>query len=193
MLDEAARDLDAGIAGGADARFSGVALHWLRGLIHLARGDESRALADLEQELANEARGHLYARECCANACYAIGVMHWRGGRRTDAREAFDRAVQRVPKHPLARLGRAIADGSSMPVAASSATASRSMEEVFGIAAGHVLAGSPAAAAQLIEDALSAAPPSSAGWLLPVEPFLNVHASRATWDAALGRLAKRAM
>jgi hypothetical protein len=61
------------------------------------------------------------------------------------------------------------------------------------VAAGHVLAGAPAAAAQHIDQALSAAPPSSAAWLLPVEPFLNVHASPAVWQAVLGRLARRAM
>ena len=190
-LDDAARDLDAGISAGAHARFSGVALHWLRGLIHLAKGDEARALSELEQELANEARGHLYARECCANACYAIGVVHLRHRRKTEAKDAFERALQRVPRHPLARLGRVTADDGRMP--AGDSASPRTMEEVFRIAAGHVLAGSAAAAAQVIEQALAAAPPSNAGWLLPVEPFLNVHASPTTWESALGELAKRAM
>ena len=190
-LDDAARDLDAGISAGAHARFSGVALHWLRGLIHLAKGDEARALSELEQELANEARGHLYARECCANACYAIGVVHLRHRRKTEAKDAFERALQRVPRHPLARLGRVTADDGRMPADASASP--RTMEEVFCIAAGHALAGSAAAAAQVIEQALAAAPPSNAGWLLPVEPFLNVHASPTTWESALGELAKRAM
>jgi tetratricopeptide (TPR) repeat protein len=71
MLDGAARELQAGIVveagGGRESRFSGVALHWLLGLVCLARGDRSRALEELERELLNEASGHLYARECCAN------------------------------------------------------------------------------------------------------------------------------
>lgn len=202
MLDDAARDLDAGIAhghgrsrrnsDGAEAeRFSGVALHWLCGLIHLAKGDEPRALAALEHELANETRGHLYARECCANAWYAIGVIHWRHGRRSDALNAFDNALQRVSKHPLARLGRAITDGT--PIHDQPGAPPRSIEDAFCVAAGHVLTGSPATGAQVIDQALSAAAPSNAGWLLPVEPFLNVHACPAVWEPALGRLAKRAM
>ena len=196
MFDQALRDLDAGITGSGhdtQARFSGVALHWLRGLIHLANGDASRAMADFEQELANEARGHLYARECCANTWYAIGALHLRGGRHAEARDAFDRALQRLPKHPLARLGRAIADGGQLPPPTSPPPVPRPMEELFCIAAGHVFAGSPAAAGQLVDQWLSVIPPSNAGWLLPVEPFLNVHASPASWDAALTRLRKRAM
>jgi DNA-binding winged helix-turn-helix (wHTH) protein len=206
MFDEALRDLDAGVtrlrgpaaaAGHAGSespeRFSGVALQWLRGLIHLANGDESRAMADFEQELANEARGHLYARECCANTWYAIGALHLRHRRNAEARDAFDRALQRLPKHPLARLGRVIADGGQPPPPTSPPPVPRPMEELFCIAAGHVFAGSTAAAGQLVDQWLSVIPPSNAGWLLPVEPFLNVHASPDVWDAALTRLSKRAM
>jgi hypothetical protein len=67
------------------------------------------------------------------------------------------------------------------------------MEEVFRAAAGHVLSGSHDAAARLIDQALSAAPPSNAGWLLPVEPLLNLNAAPAEWKAVLGRLSARAM
>ncbi len=194
MLDEAMRDLDAGIKDGTDAkptRFSGVALHWLRGLIHLAKGHESRAFADFERELANESSGHLYARECCANTDYASGVVQLRHGRSAEARDAFDRALQRVPKHPLARLGRELASGGAVPAAASPPPGS--MEELFCVAAGHVHRGSPADAANTIERALAAAPPSSAGWLLPVEPLLNVSAAPAAWETALARLSARTM
>jgi tetratricopeptide (TPR) repeat protein len=88
-LDEAERELDAGIAGQAGpqsgpSRFSGVALHWLRGLVFLARGDERRARESLDRELSYEASGHLYARECCANTWYAIGALHARHQQRTE-------------------------------------------------------------------------------------------------------------
>ena len=59
----------------ARARFGAVALHWLRGLVHLARGDDDRALAEFERELAGEGAGHMYSRECCANTWYAIGAL----------------------------------------------------------------------------------------------------------------------
>ena len=183
MLDEATRDLDAGIAGGTHPKFSGVALHWLRGLIHLARGGEARAMADFEQELQNEPRGHLYARECCANTWYAIGVTHSRHGRTADAHHAFDQALTRVPKHALARFGRS----------GHIANAAQPVDHAFCTAASLVLAGAHTSAAQVIEDVLATAPPSNAGWLLPVEPFLNVHTAAAAWEPALTRLSKRAM
>jgi DNA-binding winged helix-turn-helix (wHTH) protein len=70
-LGEAERELTAGIAGqaaqGPDAPFNSVALHWLLGLVILARGDEDAALAEFERELDGEKSGQLYARECCAN------------------------------------------------------------------------------------------------------------------------------
>ena len=193
MLDEAARDLDAGIMSttkGTQTKFSGVALHWLRGLIHLARGDEARAIDDLKQELANEGSAHLYARECCANSLYAIGVVHWRHGRNSEAREAFAGALQRVPKHPMARLGLVMAEGGAVPGAASPP---QSIDEVFCAAALSAVRGAHGDAAHLVDQALSAAPPSNAGWLLPVEPLLNVAAAPAEWRAVLDRLSARAM
>ena len=197
MLDDAARELDAGIAGdrarAAEARFSSVALHWLRGLIQLAKGDQSRALQDFELELASEARGHLYARECCANTWYAIGAVHLGRGHRAAAREAFEHALERVPGHALARFGRDAAGGVVSRERHAETTAVRSIEEVFCAAAGYVLAGSPEAAASLVDQALQAAAPSNAAWVLPVEPLLNVGAAPAAWETALARLGARAM
>ena len=40
--------------------------------------------------------------------------------------------------------------------------------------------------------ALTDAPPGNAGWLLPVEPLLNVRANPDAWAAALSRLRARA-
>jgi DNA-binding winged helix-turn-helix (wHTH) protein len=198
MLDEAARELATGIAaqasGGPNTPFSGIALHWLLGLIHLARQDGVRAMAEFELELANESSGHLYSRECCANTWYAIGAWHMRHARIADAVAAFDSTLQRVPKHALAQLGRAVATGTLPPPAGSSLRpASGSMDEAVYVAAGHVLAGSHAAAAQVMNEALSAAPPSNAAWLLPVEPLLNIGTAPAEWKSALARLSARAI
>ena len=44
-----------------------VALHWLKGLLRTASGAADDAMASFDQELALEARGHLYAREAAAN------------------------------------------------------------------------------------------------------------------------------
>ena len=108
-------------AGGA---FPGVALEWLHGLLYLARGDEAARAQHFDRELAAEAAGHLYARECCANMWYAIGAMRWRRGNRVGAREAFAQALQRVPPSS-ARVDRVAGGGSGYaPPAASLEAAS---------------------------------------------------------------------
>jgi hypothetical protein len=66
------------------------------------------------------------------------------------------------------------------------------IEAALCAAAGHVFRGSPAEAAQLVEEALSAAVPGNAAWLLPIEPLLNVAAAPEVWAAALSRLRSRA-
>jgi DNA-binding winged helix-turn-helix (wHTH) protein len=201
-FDEAERELDVGIASQASeqtgpSRFSSVALHWLRGLLYLARGDEARALISLERELSFESSGHLYARECCANTWYAIGALHARRQRRAEAIAAFQQAVTRVAKHPLAHLGLGILKpGAPMPaavgVSAPSFEAASSFEASVGQAALLVMAGDPDDAMRLVEHALSVAPPGNAGWLLPIEPMLNVAAAPSTWAPALARLRTRA-
>ncbi len=55
--------------------FGSVGCHWLLGLVLLARGDEEQAVDELRRELAFEANGHLYARECVANTWYAMGAI----------------------------------------------------------------------------------------------------------------------
>ena len=93
-LTQAERELDAGLAAMAGESeslepFTTPALHWLKGLLWLARDRHDAALAAFERELALESRGHLYARECSANAWYAIGVCQRRHGDPSAAQAAF--------------------------------------------------------------------------------------------------------
>jgi DNA-binding winged helix-turn-helix (wHTH) protein len=182
-LDEAERELAAGLSSDfTRTKFGAVALHWLRGLIHLARGDEPRALAAFEQELAGESGGHMYARECCANTWYAIGALHLRHGRRDEAAPAFARALDRIAHHPLAlaalnRDPTAVTDSSSVALASAIRLA---------------LSGAHPAAARAIGGALATADEGNALWLLPVEPLLHVSADPDLWAEPLARLRSRA-
>ena len=185
-LVEAEREMAAGIAGqdGQDvgrSRFSGVALHWLLGLIHLSGGDHDRALEQFERELSFEGSGHLYARECCANTWYAIGSLRLREGRLADARDAFRRAIERVAIHPMARTGLAAAISAKAPqaVAFGGERTPRPVEAAMAGASQLVLAGAHDEAARLVDAMLAGAPPGNAGWLTPVEPLLNVSAHQA--------------
>jgi tetratricopeptide (TPR) repeat protein len=204
-LSEAERELLAGLAvqdgqPATQTRFNGVALHWLLGLIHLARGDESRALEEFERELSYEGSGHLYARECCANTWYAIGALKLRQHDLAAAREAFQQAMARVPMHPLARIGlaaasktlpRAVADLPTAPTDHQPRHASVSVDLAISRAVQLVLSGAPGDAARAVDLALADAAPGSAGWLLPVEPVLCALAD-SSWRPALSRVRNRA-
>ena len=206
-LAEAERELRTGLAvqdGQTDAqpRFSGVALHWLLGLIHLARGHEGRALEEFERELSYERSGHLYARECCANTWYAIGAVRLRQRDFSAASAAFRDAMARVPTHPLARIGLAAAVSATAPRAAVQSPADGTdhqpgdapvpVDLAMARAAQLVLSGAPADAARIVDRALADASPGSAGWLLPIEPLLGAIADPASWGPALARVRNRA-
>jgi DNA-binding winged helix-turn-helix (wHTH) protein/Flp pilus assembly protein TadD len=195
-LGEAERELAAGLASQSEqlsgrSRFSAVALHWLRGLIYLARNESEAALAAFERELAFEHSGHLYGRECCANTWYAIGALQLRRGDRDAAVSAFREALTRVAVHPLARLGLGALDVLTSPAKIPSAT-TPPVDAAIGSAIGHALAGRHIEAAALVNETLASAPPGNAGWLLPVEPLLHVTAHPEVWAPALARVQTRA-
>ena len=58
-------------------------------------------------------------------------------------------------------------------------------------AVGDALAGRHAEAAARVHAALRAAPSGSDGWMLPVDPFLNVGAHPIEWAPVLARLRDR--
>jgi hypothetical protein len=167
-----------------------VALHWLKGLLCAARGADDDALASFERELALESRGHLYARECAANTCYAIGAVQLRRGDSVAARGAFGEAIARVPSHPMAHAGLALVE--QRPVDSVTAIPPRSVEAALACAVRLVAADDPTAAARGISAALAASPPGNAGWLVPIEPQLQVPRARDAWAPVLALLRTRA-
>jgi DNA-binding winged helix-turn-helix (wHTH) protein/cytochrome c-type biogenesis protein CcmH/NrfG len=193
-LVDAERDLRAGLEAQQQAAgpFSAVALHWLAGLLRLREDAHEAALDQFDRELASETSGHLYARECCANTWYAIGALHLRCRRNTDAASAFRQAIARVPLHPGARVGLAFSEGTTA-VRDRGGPASSSIEAVLAKAAALNLRGDGDRAAVLVERELEQAPPGNTGWLLPVEPLLNVVAHPARWSRALARLRVRSV
>ena len=193
-LGEAEREVLAGVAAATVpvSKFSSVALHWLHGLLLMARGEDAAALASFERELALEASGHLYARECCANTWYAIGALHSRHADVDRARHAFHQALQRVPQHRLAFIASRSAAPERAEIGAPAVPRPESVDAAFIVAAALARSGDHAEAARLIDDALASAPVSNAGWLLPIEPLLQVSAHPDVWASALARLRTRA-
>ena len=204
-LAEAERELEAGIAALDDqlsgaVRFSGVGLHWLRGLLSLAAGETELALASFRRELAAETSGHLYARESCASAWYAVGATRLRQGDAAAAASAFREALTRIPYHGLARVGLVMlgAEPLGMPgvtdAGARVALAEQplALELALAAAANEGHRGAHEAAAHRVGQALAAAPMGSDGWLIPLEPLLNVAAYPGAWDGVLRLLRARA-
>ena len=206
VLAEAERELNAGIAAeeapfdsrgslgaGTPKKFNSVALHWLLGLVVLARGDEEAALAEFERELAGESSWHLYARECCANTWYAIGSLRLRQQRAEEASSAFKQAIARVPDHGqslMALVTTRIAAGAG-PISVE-VPEGGPVETQFLAAVALNAAGDAARAVQMIDRALAGAPPGNAGWLLPVEPLLNISRNPDVWAPVFARLRARA-
>jgi DNA-binding winged helix-turn-helix (wHTH) protein/Flp pilus assembly protein TadD len=202
---EAERELMTALASQAGAakgqpRFSSVALHWLLGLLHLARGDEIRALEEFELELSLEDTGHLYSRECCANTWYALGALRLRQGHQAEAGTAFQRALERVAGHPMARVGLAAVGPPSSPSVRPQDRHrvdrpdldARAVEAALVRAGRLVVAGAHADAAHVVGEALTVAAAGDAGWVLPVEPLLHVTAHLDTWARPLALIRDRA-
>ncbi len=164
---------------------SPVALHWLLGLLLLARGNDDGAQVAFGRELALEGSGHLYARECAANTWYALGALRFRRGDRNGAREAFLECVKRVPRHPFARaaLGEA-------PPADRLGSVDGAVAQAVYCAAGHGNIPETELAAA-VERAVVEAPPGNAGWLLPVEPMINCAAPADDGSTRSARLRRR--
>lgn len=200
----AERELAAGAAAqddqpAAGGRFPAVGLHWLRGLVKLRLGDHHAARTAFERELAQESPHHLYTRECCANARYALGAVDVHHGDRASAGRAFDECLRLVPGHPMAMAARALLHpGSTEQVADVSsrieqlrrhgAFAEATLANSFRL----VAAGQGALAGQQLLAVLAEAPMGPAAWILPVEPMLRVWQHEEDWLAVLSLLRSRA-
>jgi hypothetical protein len=129
-----------------------------------------------------EACGHLYARECCANAWYAIGACRLRRGDEAGACDAFEQAIARVPDHALAHAALTRLSPSHRHDGAS---VEPSFDVVVARATRLVADGDTRGAAHLLASALAAAPPDNTGWRVPIEPLLGVSQDRDAWRDVL--------
>jgi tetratricopeptide (TPR) repeat protein len=178
------------------SRFKAVGLHLLHGLVLAACGAPEAALEAFQRELAVLEPGHIYARECRANTCYAIGAMHLRHDRRGEARAAFQDSLALVPGNALASVGLSFSENpnrfSPMPQPVASDPANVTVDQAMVRAVVLALQNRHVEAARLCGDALRAADAGSAGWLLPVEPLLQATAHAECWARTLAKLRDRA-
>lgn len=75
--------------------------HSLRSLVHLARGNDAAAIADLEQGLAAEEPGETGPSTLARTY---LGRLHYRRGRLEQAETVYREALRILPQHPLTLL-----------------------------------------------------------------------------------------
>lgn len=194
---------DAGRAG--PSRYPGSGLHWLLGLVRWTLdGDREAARKQLELELVPRG-AFLYSAEYSTNAWVGLGFLSLEEGRAGDAEAMFARSLKGYPDHARSLIGQAVAcrvDGDEFRAASLMDHADRAINELVesgrkteaGTARAYwqLVYGEPEAACQSLMAMIDAAPPGTAGWNLPVEPWLAPIRSTPACQRVFARLAERA-
>jgi len=181
---------------GRPALFPGVGLHWTLGLVLAAHGRRDEALAECARELDFAARQTVYTAEFMTNASVLRGCLLLPASP-SEAVEAFDAALRRLPRQARAHLGLALAH-QALGRADDAArefdlvneaiewltSSGRRSEAALVRAAYLVVHDREAEAAAALEQALVSEPPGPFGWSIPVEPFL----ARAVHSPAFARV-----
>lgn len=185
-------------------RFPANGLHWMRGLICLRRGDARGAVAEFGFEI-DSGRHQLYSTEYVIAAINAHGFALLQDGEPALAREMFRRALELSDDQSRSRLGLAqallaldeTADGNRELARVREQLAD--LQRVNGtvdvaiVGAGELVArGELDAALQTLSRLLTDAPPGSAGWSLPIEPFLAPLRHLPAFETLLAALSARA-
>jgi DNA-binding winged helix-turn-helix (wHTH) protein/tetratricopeptide (TPR) repeat protein len=185
-------------------RYPAKGLHWLLGIVRLARGDASEAVLEFDREIASGA-GQLYGPEFAMNAHDGAGFAHLASGDPGAAVERFRQALGLFPEHArsLVGLGGALrADGEAVAADAAFARASsaiealrrggRSGEAGMAEALQHAVRGRQEDAIGALHRLLDKAELSFSGWTIPVEPLLAPLHQTPAFQGVLTKLAERA-
>jgi len=185
-------------------RYPAKGLHWLLGLVRLARGDASEALLEFDREIAS-GPGQLYAPEFAMNAHDGAGFCHLLTGDPADAVARFRRALELFPDHArsLVALGAALVkdhDNAAAETAFSKAVAAiealrrggRTGEAAITEAFHHAVRGRDDAAVTCLQTLLDRAEMPFTGWTIPVEPLFQQLRTRPPFQPVLTKLADRA-
>jgi tetratricopeptide (TPR) repeat protein len=185
-------------------RYPAKGLHWLLGLVRLARGDVPEARAEFDREITL-GRTQLYAAEFAMNAHDGAGFTALETGDAEEAVQMFKRALELFPEHArsLVGLGFALAKGGDAPAAdaafAHAATAidslrrgGRTSEATLAEAFMHVVRGRQDDAIGLLKRLVDRPEAPFAGWTIPIEPLFGPLRQRVDFKEVLGALAQNA-
>jgi DNA-binding winged helix-turn-helix (wHTH) protein/tetratricopeptide (TPR) repeat protein len=185
-------------------RYPARGLHWLLGLVRLARGDSAEAQSEFAQEIAS-ASSQLYAAEFCMNAYDGAGFAHLHGREPRQAAGMFGRALELFPEHArsLVGLGAALAligdAGGALDARARAATAidalrrgGRGGEATLAEAFVHAVTGRHDEALAALRTLLEKSELPFTGWTIPIEPLFEPLRGLPAFQGLLATLAERA-
>jgi DNA-binding winged helix-turn-helix (wHTH) protein/Tfp pilus assembly protein PilF len=185
-------------------RYPAKGLHWLLGLVRLARGDAPEAHREFEREISSGS-WQLYAPEFAMNAHDGKGFAHLHRGEAAAAAAEFRCALELFPEHArsLVGLGASLAaSGDAAGAATAFATASaaidalrrggRGTEATLAEALSHAACGRHDEAIQTLNALLDRPDMPFSGWTIPVEPLLEPLRRLEAFQRVTARLAERA-
>ena len=185
-------------------RYPARGLHWLLGIVRLARGDAAEALLEFDREIVPGV-GQLYGPEFAMNAHDGAGFAHLASSDPGAAVERFRQALGLFPEHArsLVGLGGALrADGEAVAADAAVARASSAIEALrrggrggeaaMAEALQHAVRGRQEDAIAALHKLLDKAELSFSGWTIPVEPLLAPLRQTPAFQGVLSKLAERA-
>ena len=185
-------------------RYPARGLHWLLGIVRLARGDAAEALLEFDREIVPGV-GQLYGPEFAMNAHDGAGFAHLASSDPGAAVERFRQALGLFPEHArsLVGLGGALrADGEAVAADAAFARASSAIEALrrggrggeaaMAEALQHAVRGRQEDAIGALHKLLDKAELSFSGWTIPVEPLLAPLRQTPAFQGVLSKLAERA-
>src|SRR5262245_32802488 len=185
-------------------RYPAKGLHWLLGLVRLARGDDNEASAEFDREIAHGST-QLYAAEFAMNAYDGAGYTALDTGDPTGAVRMFKRALELFPEHArslvglgyaLTRSGDAVAASAAFKHAASAIDSlrrgGRSSEATLSEAFMKAVQDRPDDAIALLKRLVDHPEIPFAGWTIPIEPFLASLRQRGDFKEVLAMLSQNA-
>jgi DNA-binding winged helix-turn-helix (wHTH) protein/Flp pilus assembly protein TadD len=162
---------------GRRERFPASGLHWMLGLVRLARGDRDEAVRELEREISTG--GHrLYAREFEIASLNALGAVALGSGDRDEALRRYRAALALDAQHARARVGFALATRAeedrlcARDILDTLGRGPRVQEATLLRAMLLADSGRPDEALELLARLIADSPPGLTGWTIPVEPLL---------------------
>jgi DNA-binding winged helix-turn-helix (wHTH) protein/Flp pilus assembly protein TadD len=188
---------------GRRERFPARGLHWLLGLVRLARGDTTEATLEFERETASG--GQLYAPEFAMNAFDGLGFTALVRGDAAAAEKNFRHALELFPAHARSHVGLAVALADAGKAEEADLERTRARQAIADLARGgrvayaclteafeRVAAGAPEEALDALERLLKVEANLFTGWTVPVEPLLRPLESHARFGRILATVAERA-